>query len=51
MGSLIHIVLATYNGERFIREQLDSILGGTMDDFSIEVCEDVGNRKGVRRKI
>lgn len=40
MDSLIHIVLATYNGERFIREQLDSILEGTMDDFSIEVCDD-----------
>lgn len=40
MGSLIHIVLATYNGERFIREQLDSILEGTADDFSIEVCDD-----------
>lgn len=40
MGSLVHIVLATYNGERFIREQLDSILGGATDDVSIEVCDD-----------
>lgn len=36
----VHIVLATYNGEKYIREQLDSILSGTFQDFEIEICDD-----------
>ncbi len=36
----IHIVLATYNGEKYIREQLDSILENSWNDFSVEVCDD-----------
>lgn len=38
--SQIHIVLATYNGERYLREQLDSILANTWNDYSIEICDD-----------
>ncbi len=38
--SLVQIVLATYNGERFIRQQMDSILNNSFDDFKIEVCDD-----------
>lgn len=38
--SQIHIVLATYNGERYLREQLDSILANTWDDYTIEICDD-----------
>ena len=34
----VHIVLATYNGEKYIREQLDSILANTFQDFAVEVC-------------
>lgn len=37
---LISIALATYNGERFIREQIDSILNQTLSDFEIIVCDD-----------
>lgn len=36
----VHIVLATYNGEKYIREQLDSILANTFQDFVVEVCDD-----------
>ncbi len=38
--ALVHIVLATYNGEKFLHEQLDSLLNQTMQDFTIEVCDD-----------
>lgn len=36
----IHIVLATYNGEKYIREQLDSLLDNDFKDICIEVCDD-----------
>lgn len=36
----IHIVLATYNGEKYIREQLESILANKYKDISIEICDD-----------
>lgn len=37
---MISIALATYNGSKFIREQLDSILTQSMDDFEIIVSDD-----------
>ena len=40
MTPQVHIVLATYNGERYIREQIDSILANTVKDISIEICDD-----------
>lgn len=40
MPCQIHIVLATYNGERYLREQMESILANTWDDVSIEICDD-----------
>ena len=40
MTDLVHIVLATYNGEKFIREQLDSLLAQSHENLSIEVCDD-----------
>lgn len=36
----IHIVLATYNGEKYIRKQLDSLLENTYRDIYVEVCDD-----------
>ena len=36
----ISIVLITYNGEKYIREQLDSILEQTMQNLEIVVCDD-----------
>lgn len=37
---MISIALATYNGEIYIREQLDSILSQTYQDFEIVICDD-----------
>ena len=36
----ISIALITYNGEKYIREQLDSILSQTIQNFEIVVCDD-----------
>lgn len=36
----IHIVLAAYNGEKYIREQLESLLDNDFKDICIEVCDD-----------
>jgi len=37
---MISIAMATYNGERFIREQIDSILRQTIQDFELVVSDD-----------
>ena len=37
---MISIALASYNGEKYIREQLDSILNQTIQDFEVVVCDD-----------
>lgn len=36
----VHIVMATYNGEKFLREQLDSLLCQSYKDITIEICDD-----------
>lgn len=36
----VSIALATYNGEKFIREQLDSILNQSIQDFELIACDD-----------
>ncbi|WP_173473502.1 glycosyltransferase family 2 protein [Fibrobacter succinogenes] len=37
---LISIALATYNGEKYIREQLDSILLQSYTNFELIICDD-----------
>lgn len=37
---MISIAMTTYNGERFLREQLDSILAQTVTDWELHVCDD-----------
>lgn len=37
---MISIAMTTYNGEMFLREQLDSILAQTKTDFEIVICDD-----------
>lgn len=37
---MISIAMTTYNGERYLREQLDSILSQTVKDFELIVCDD-----------
>ena len=32
--------MATYNGEKYLREQIDSILSQTIRDFELIVCDD-----------
>lgn len=32
--------MATYNGEKFLREQLDSVLQQTYSDFELVICDD-----------
>ena len=32
--------MATYNGEKYLREQIDSILNQTIQDFELIVCDD-----------
>lgn len=40
MRDQVHIVMATYNGENYVREQLDSLLAQSYGNLSIEVCDD-----------
>ena len=35
---MVSIALATYNGERFLKEQLDSILNQTYTDIVYDCC-------------
>jgi glycosyltransferase involved in cell wall biosynthesis len=37
---MISIAMAAYNGEKFIREQIDSILNQTYQDFELIICDD-----------
>lgn len=37
---MISIALASYNGSKYIREQLDSILAQTYQDFELIICDD-----------
>ena len=36
----IAIIMATYNGERFLREQIDSILDNSFKDIELHICDD-----------
>ena len=37
---MVSIAMAVYNGERFLRGQLDSILRQTYQDFEVVICDD-----------
>jgi glycosyltransferase involved in cell wall biosynthesis len=37
---MLSIAMTTYNGEKYIREQIDSILEQIYDDFELVVCDD-----------
>lgn len=37
---MISIAMTTYNGENYLREQLDSILAQSVSDFELVVCDD-----------
>lgn len=38
--TMIQVLISTYNGEKYLREQLDSVLAQTVDDISILVRDD-----------
>ncbi len=38
--AMISIAMATYNGAKYIKEQIDSILAQTIPDFELVVCDD-----------
>lgn len=40
MQEKVEILLATYNGERYIREQLDSILNQDYENWVVRACDD-----------
>ena len=39
-NDLISIAMTSYNGEKYIREQLDSILTQTYGNFELIICDD-----------
>lgn len=45
---MISILMATYNGEKYIEEQLDSLLKQTFQDFEIFIRDDCSNDKTLR---
>lgn len=36
----VHIVMASYNGEAYLEEQLESLLHQSYADFTLEICDD-----------
>ena len=40
---MIGIAMTTYNGEKYLKEQIDSILNQTVSDFELIVCNDVSS--------
>lgn len=40
---MIGIAMTTYNGEKYLKEQIDSILNQTVNDFELIVCDDVSS--------
>ena len=39
-GYMISIAMTTYNGEKYLREQIDSILNQSFTDFELIICDD-----------
>ena len=42
---MISVAMATYNGEKYIKEQINSILQQTYQDFEIVICDDCSRDK------
>ncbi len=42
---MIHILMATYNGEEYIQEQLQSIISQTEKNWMLHICDDCSNDK------
>lgn len=50
MQEKVDILLATYNGERFLQKQIDSILQQTYSNFTIYIRDD-GSKDGTIKII
>ena len=48
MQEKIDILMATYNGEKYIKEQIDSILNQTYSNFDLYICDDASNDDTVK---
>ena len=46
-NKLVSIAMATYNGEKYLKEQLDSIYAQTYKDIEVIVCDDCSSDKTV----
>lgn len=42
---MVSIAMATYNGERYVAEQIESILGQTVSDFELVIVDDCSKDK------
>ena len=40
---MISVVMCTYNGAKYVKEQLDSIVQQTVADFELVICDDCSN--------
>ena len=40
---MISIAMTTYNGEKYLSQQIDSILNQTYSDFELIICDDNSN--------
>lgn len=47
MNLLISVAMATYNGEKYLKEQLDSIFNQTYKNIEVIICDDCSNDKTV----
>lgn len=45
---MVSIAMATYNGEKYIKEQIDSILNQTIQDFELVICDDCSTDGTIR---
>lgn len=45
---MISIAVTTYNGEKYLQEQLDSILNQTYSDFELVICDDCSSDSTVK---
>jgi glycosyltransferase involved in cell wall biosynthesis len=47
---VVSVVMSVFNGEKFLREAIDSILGQAFRDFEFLIVND-GSRDGPRRSL
>ena len=46
-NKLVSIAMATYNGEKYLKEQVDSIYAQTYKNIEVIVCDDCSSDKTV----